>query len=203
MTQAELVADLVRRAGAASERLAELRTDVKDAALRQAADALEDACASILRANAQDLEAGRARGLDAPLLDRLTLDAGAGLGHGRRPARGRRAARPGRRDHPHVEPAERPAGRAHAHPAGRDPGDLRVAAQRDRGRRGAVPEDRQRGDPARRLRGACTRTARIAEVLRDALRRAGVLEDAVQLVPQTPSASSSTSCSRATTRSTW
>ena len=52
MTQAELVADLVRRAGTASERLAELRTDVKDAALRQAADALEDASGSILRANA-------------------------------------------------------------------------------------------------------------------------------------------------------
>src|SRR5262247_723116 len=74
MTQAELVADLVRRAGAASERLADLRTDVKDAALRQAADALEDACASILRANAQDLEAGTARGLDAPMLDRLALN---------------------------------------------------------------------------------------------------------------------------------
>src|SRR5262245_65130162 len=73
MTQAELVAELVRRAGAASGRLADLRTDVKDAALRQAADALEDACAAILRANAQDLEAGRARGLEAPLLDRLTL----------------------------------------------------------------------------------------------------------------------------------
>ena len=33
MTQAELVADLVRRGRAASERLGELRTDVKDAAL--------------------------------------------------------------------------------------------------------------------------------------------------------------------------
>ena len=74
MTQAELVADLVRRAGAASERLAELRTDVKDAALRHAADALEDHSASILRANARDLEAGRARNLEAPLLDRLALN---------------------------------------------------------------------------------------------------------------------------------
>src|SRR5258705_11707070 len=74
MTQAELVADLVRRAAAASERLAELRTDVKDAPLRQAADALEDASASILRANAQDVEAGRARGLQAPLLDPPALN---------------------------------------------------------------------------------------------------------------------------------
>ncbi|HXX47662.1 MAG TPA: glutamate-5-semialdehyde dehydrogenase [Myxococcota bacterium] len=73
MTQAELVAEIVGRARAASERLAELRTDVKDAALRQAADALEDACASLLRENARDLEAGRKRGLAAPLLDRLAL----------------------------------------------------------------------------------------------------------------------------------
>jgi len=73
MTQAELVADIVGRARAASERLAELRTDVKDAALRQAADALEDACQAILGENARDLEAGRARGLGAPLLDRLAL----------------------------------------------------------------------------------------------------------------------------------
>ena len=73
MTQAELVADIVGRARAASERLAELRTDVKDAALRQAADALEDSCGQILRENALDLGAGRGRGLSAPLLDRLAL----------------------------------------------------------------------------------------------------------------------------------
>jgi glutamate-5-semialdehyde dehydrogenase len=73
MTHAELVSDLVRRGRAASERLAELRTDVKDAALHKAADALEDACAAILRENERDLAAGRAKGLDAPLLERLTL----------------------------------------------------------------------------------------------------------------------------------
>jgi glutamate-5-semialdehyde dehydrogenase len=74
MTQAELVADLVRRGRAASGRLAELCTDVKDAALHKAADALEDACAAILRENALDLAAGRAKGLEAPLLERLTLN---------------------------------------------------------------------------------------------------------------------------------
>src|SRR5262245_12241780 len=74
MTQAELVADLVRRSRAASERLGELRTDVKDAALHRAADALEDACDSLLRENAKDLEAGRAKGLAAPLLERLLLN---------------------------------------------------------------------------------------------------------------------------------
>jgi glutamate-5-semialdehyde dehydrogenase len=74
MTQAELVADLVRRGRAASERLGELRTDVKDAALRQGADALEDACEAILRENALDLAAGRGKGLAAPLLERLALN---------------------------------------------------------------------------------------------------------------------------------
>ena len=73
MTQAELVADLVCRGRAASERLGELRTDVKDAALHKAADALEDACEVILRENAKDLDAGRQKGLAAPLLDRLLL----------------------------------------------------------------------------------------------------------------------------------
>ena len=74
MTQAELVADLVRRGRAASERLGELRTDVKDAALRQGADALEDACEAILRENALDLAAGRGKGLAAPVLERLALN---------------------------------------------------------------------------------------------------------------------------------
>ena len=70
-----LVADLSRRARAASDRLAELATDVKDTALRRAADALVAASDEILRANAKDLEAGRERGLAGPLLERLTLDA--------------------------------------------------------------------------------------------------------------------------------
>jgi glutamate-5-semialdehyde dehydrogenase len=74
MSQAELVADLVRRARAASERLGELRTDVKDAALHRAADALEDACGPILAENQKDLDAGRQKGLAPALLDRLTLD---------------------------------------------------------------------------------------------------------------------------------
>jgi len=74
MTQAELVADLVRRGRAASERLGELRTDVKDAALRQGADALEDACEAVLRENALDLAAGRGKGLAAPVLERLALN---------------------------------------------------------------------------------------------------------------------------------
>jgi len=74
MSQTELVAELVRRASAASGRLGELRTDVKDAALLRAADALEEACERILAENRKDLDAGRAKGLAAPMLERLKLD---------------------------------------------------------------------------------------------------------------------------------
>ena len=181
MTQAELVADLVRRAGAASERLAELRTDVKDAALRQAADALEDACASILRANAQDLEAGRARGLEAPMLDRLTLD----------PERVSAIAT-GMRE---VAALPDPVGevtRMWNRPSGLQVGRMRIPL----GVILVIYESRPnvtadiaalclKTGNAAILRGgseALHSNRAIAEVVRDALRRAGVLEDAVQLV---------------------
>jgi len=74
MSHIELVSDLTRRAKAASERVAELASDVKDAALRLAADRLEASTAAILRENAKDLDAGRGRGLEGPLLERLLLD---------------------------------------------------------------------------------------------------------------------------------
>jgi glutamate-5-semialdehyde dehydrogenase len=48
----------------------------KDAALLAAAAAIRAAATQILAANARDLEAAHARGLGAPLLDRLLLDAG-------------------------------------------------------------------------------------------------------------------------------
>jgi glutamate-5-semialdehyde dehydrogenase len=73
MSQAERVTDLVRRAKAASERVGELRTDVKDIALRRAADALEAQCERILAENAKDLDAARERGIEAYMLDRLAL----------------------------------------------------------------------------------------------------------------------------------
>jgi glutamate-5-semialdehyde dehydrogenase len=53
--------------------VAELPTDVKDAALRLAADRLEAATERLLAENARDLDAGRANGLSAPMLDRLAL----------------------------------------------------------------------------------------------------------------------------------
>ena len=70
------VAELCLAARDASRALAALPTGTKDAALHAIADALEARTAEILEANARDMEAGRANGLDAALLDRLALDEG-------------------------------------------------------------------------------------------------------------------------------
>ena len=68
------VAELCLAARDASRALAALPTGTKDAALHAIADALEARTAEILEANARDMEAGRANGLDAALLDRLALE---------------------------------------------------------------------------------------------------------------------------------
>ena len=75
-TGARSVAELCLAARDASRALAALPTGTKDAALHAIADALETRAAEILAANARDMEAGRASGLDAALLDRLALDEG-------------------------------------------------------------------------------------------------------------------------------
>ncbi|MBL8132015.1 MAG: glutamate-5-semialdehyde dehydrogenase [Anaerolineae bacterium] len=68
--------DLGRRAKAASVLLARATTDQKNRTLLAIADSL-DACAeSILAANRLDLENGRAAGLSAALLDRMSLEGG-------------------------------------------------------------------------------------------------------------------------------
>lgn len=71
-----LVAEVTARAKAAGARTAELRSDVKAGALLRIADRLEAQAGAILEANARDLEAGRAAGLEGPMLERLALDAG-------------------------------------------------------------------------------------------------------------------------------
>ncbi|BCV25373.1 glutamate-5-semialdehyde dehydrogenase [Gelria sp. Kuro-4] len=63
-----------RAAKAASRVLATLPTAVKDRALAAMAGALLERQEEILTANRLDVEEGRARGLSAALLDRLTLD---------------------------------------------------------------------------------------------------------------------------------
>lgn len=70
------VTDLCRAARAAARILATLDTATKNAALTAMADALETRTGEILEANARDMEAGRERGLEAALLDRLALGAG-------------------------------------------------------------------------------------------------------------------------------
>ena len=60
-------------ARAASKRLATVSTGAKNAALLRIAAALENDQDPILAANARDLEAGRANGLDDYFLERLTL----------------------------------------------------------------------------------------------------------------------------------
>ena len=70
------VAELCLAARDASRALAALPTGTKDAALHSIADALEARTAETLEANGRDMQAGRASGLDAALLDRLALDEG-------------------------------------------------------------------------------------------------------------------------------
>jgi len=69
----EPVLDAARRARAAAAELAPLPRAAKDAALHAMADALDAAAPDVLAANACDVDAGRAAGTSAALLDRLAL----------------------------------------------------------------------------------------------------------------------------------
>ncbi len=68
------VSDICLQARDAARALAALDTDTKNAALLSIADALITRTDEIVEANERDMEAGRAAGLDAALLDRLALD---------------------------------------------------------------------------------------------------------------------------------
>ena len=70
------VVSICRRARAAARKIAPRDRPSKDAALRAIAAGLRARTAELLAANAQDLEAGRARGTSEALLDRLALDPG-------------------------------------------------------------------------------------------------------------------------------
>lgn len=73
---AAYMADLGRRARAASRELARASTKAKDEALNAIADAIDASRDPLGIANVQDLEAGAAKGLDAAMLDRLELTPG-------------------------------------------------------------------------------------------------------------------------------
>lgn len=66
--------DVGRRARAASRLTARASTHDKNNALLAIVDALRTNKAAVLAANAKDVAAGKANGLDAALLDRLTID---------------------------------------------------------------------------------------------------------------------------------
>ncbi|MCW8943261.1 MAG: glutamate-5-semialdehyde dehydrogenase [Sedimenticola sp.] len=67
------MADLGQRARAASRRLASATTGDKNAALQAIAEDLEANRALLISENQRDLDAGKEKGLDAALLDRLEL----------------------------------------------------------------------------------------------------------------------------------
>ena len=69
-----LMADLGKRARAASRLLSQAPTDQKNKALRAAAQAIRIDATHILAANAKDMAAGEAKGLTKALLDRLMLN---------------------------------------------------------------------------------------------------------------------------------
>src|ERR671917_311362 len=73
-TATRTVSDICLAARDAARALASLDTDTKNGALEAIAAALIARTDEIIEANARDMDAGRANGLDAALLDRLALD---------------------------------------------------------------------------------------------------------------------------------
>ena len=67
------MADVGRRARAAARDIGRADTGAKNAALNAIADLIDSQAEQLKQANARDLEAGKANGLDAALLDRLEL----------------------------------------------------------------------------------------------------------------------------------
>jgi len=71
----EYMRSVGERARGAARAMARAHTGMKDAALTAIAAAIETSAATLQAANEKDLAAGRQRGLDAALLDRLELNA--------------------------------------------------------------------------------------------------------------------------------
>ena len=69
-----MITEICKKAKAASVEMAKLSADAKNTALCRMANALEANAEKILAANKADVEAAKAKGLKAALLDRLALD---------------------------------------------------------------------------------------------------------------------------------
>ena len=68
-----MITEICKRAKAASVEMAKLSADAKNTALCRMANALEANAEKILAANKEDVEAAKAKGLKAALLDRLSI----------------------------------------------------------------------------------------------------------------------------------
>jgi len=71
---AETLLSMGRKARAASRALGKLTAEDRTRGLKAVAAAIREAAPEILEANAKDMDAARAKGLDAAMLDRLALD---------------------------------------------------------------------------------------------------------------------------------
>ena len=142
------VAELGRRAKAASRVLATASSAAKDDALRGAADLLVARSNEILEANATDVARAESGGVSATVVDRLRLtDARIeSMAGGLRQVAG--APRPGGRGARRLGAAQRPAHPPGAGAARRRRHHLREPAERDLRRRRPLPEVGQRRLPA-------------------------------------------------------
>ncbi len=147
-----LMQDIGEKAKAAAADLAFAPSAQKDAALVAAAAAIAADRAALLAANATDMELRRGAGPRRRDARPAAADRGARRRHRRRPPRHRRPARPGRSGDRRMGPPLGPAHPPGPHADRGDRRDLREPPERHRRRRRALPQGRQRRDPARRLR---------------------------------------------------
>ena len=174
-----------QRARAAARRCSRRSPKPKEPALRCGRASCAPAGADLLAANARDM----ARGQAACTAARCSTGWRSTPSASRRWRKASRtvAALPdpvGDRSWP-MDAAQRPRHRARARAARRHRHHLREPAQRHRRCRRALPQGRQRRDPARRLGELPFVRARSSPACAEGLRAAGLPRDAIQLVPTT------------------
>lgn len=178
----QIMQDIGQRAKAASAVLSNTKTEAKNLALRKAAESLRKNTDKILAANQQDIAAGKAKGLEKAMIDRLELN-------GKRIA----AIAQGLDE---IAQLPDPVGKTLANwdrPSGLDISRISVPL----GVIGIIYESRPnvtadagalclKSGNAAILRGgseSANSSKAIVDCLHDGLREAGISEDAIQLVP--------------------